>query len=61
MDRLRTAFKDLEIEYLNTQKKLVEKEMKNNVETQRVLQCLLDKITSQIQVAAATVYNGDSD
>ena len=61
MDRLRLAFKDLELDYLNTQKKLVEKEMKNNVETQRVLEGLLQKITSQIQVAAATVYNGDSD
>jgi len=61
MDRLRTAFKDLEIEYLNTQKKLVEKELKNNTETGRVLEGLLQKITSQLQVAAATVYNGDSD
>jgi len=61
MDRLRSAFKDLEIDYLNTQKKLVERELKSNTEAQRVLECLLDKITSQLQVAAATVYNGDSD
>ena len=61
MDRLRVAFKDLEIEYLNTQKKLVEKELKNNTETQRVLECLLQKISDQIQVAASTVFDGDSD
>ena len=61
MDRLRAAFKELEIDYLNTQKKLVEKELKNNTETGRVLEGLLQKITSQIQVAAATVFDGDSD
>ncbi len=61
MERLRVAFKDLEIDYLNTQKKLVEKELKNNTETGRVLECLLQKISDQIQVAASTVFDGDSD
>ncbi len=59
MDRLRAAFKELEIEYLNTQKKLAERELKNNSEAQRVLECLIAKLSDQIQVAAATVYDSD--
>ena len=60
MDELRKAFKELELDYLNTQKKLVEKSLKCTTEHIRTCENMLDKINSQIQVAASTVYD-DSD
>ena len=57
MDALRKVFKELELDYLNAQKKIVEKTIKSNTEYQRVLDGLLDKINGEIQVAAASTLD----